>query len=213
MSAPLGARLSGVPCAPLVRLGATVRWNTPSRPGSPARHPDRVDITIREATPDDWPAIWPFFQEICAAGETLPYPRDISAEAGRGLWMVGPPGRTTVAVEGAGGTRRAGDGRVLGTSNMYANRAGGGAHVSSGSFMVAPDARGRGVGRALGEDMLDWSRRSGFRGVQFNAVVECNEPAVALWRSLGFDVVGTVPEGFRHPTRGYVGLHVMHQRL
>ncbi|MFG3259328.1 GNAT family N-acetyltransferase [Streptomyces sp. NPDC048172] len=164
-------------------------------------------MAIREATAADWPAIWPFFQEICAAGETIPYPRDIGAEAGRELWMTGPPGRTAVAVDAAD------DGRVLGTSNMYANRAGGGAHISSGSFMVASHARGRGVGRALGEDMLDWSRRSGFRGVQFNAVVECNHPAVALWKSLGFEVIGTVPESFHHPAEGYVGLHVMYQRL
>jgi hypothetical protein len=26
-------------------------------------------------------------------------------------------------------------------------------------------------------------------------------------------VIGTVPEAFAHPTRGYVGLHVMHRFL
>ena len=49
--------------------------------------------------------------------------------------------------------------------------------------------------------------------MQFNAVVETNIMAVALWRSLGFEVLGTLPEGFRHPTKGYVGLHIMHRRL
>jgi ribosomal protein S18 acetylase RimI-like enzyme len=47
----------------------------------------------------------------------------------------------------------------------------------------------------------------------FNAVAETNARAVALWRSLGFDVLATVPEGFRHPVHDYVGLHVMHRRL
>jgi ribosomal protein S18 acetylase RimI-like enzyme len=47
----------------------------------------------------------------------------------------------------------------------------------------------------------------------FNAVVETNTAAVALWRSLGFEVLATVPEAFQHPTRGYVGLHIMHRRL
>ena len=49
--------------------------------------------------------------------------------------------------------------------------------------------------------------------MQFNAVVETNTRAVALWRSLGFEVLGTLPEGFHHPAEGYVGLHIMHRRL
>lgn len=49
--------------------------------------------------------------------------------------------------------------------------------------------------------------------MQFNAVVETNVPAVKLYRSLGFEVLGTLPEGFRHPTKGYVGLHIMHRAL
>jgi len=49
--------------------------------------------------------------------------------------------------------------------------------------------------------------------MQFNAVVETNTGAVALWLSLGFEVLGTVPEGFRLPDGRYVGLHIMHRRL
>jgi ribosomal protein S18 acetylase RimI-like enzyme len=79
--------------------------------------------------------------------------------------------------------------------------------------MVAPAARGRGVGRALGEDFLEWARAEGYRAAQFNAVVETNTAAVELWRSLGFRIIGTVPEAFRHPRAGYVGLHIMHRRL
>lgn len=62
----------------------------------------------------------------------------------------------------------------------------------------------------LGEHVVAWHRERGFHAIQFNAVVETNAAAVALWRSLGFEVVGTVPEAFRHPTHGLVGLHVMH---
>jgi ribosomal protein S18 acetylase RimI-like enzyme len=49
--------------------------------------------------------------------------------------------------------------------------------------------------------------------MQFNAVVETNAPAVALWRSLGFRVIGTVPEAFDSRTHGLVGLHVMWRPL
>jgi GNAT superfamily N-acetyltransferase len=115
-----------------------------------------------------------------------------------------PPARTVVA---------AADGVVVGSANMYANRPGGGSHVASASFMVSPAHWGQGIGRALGEDMLAWARGEGFRSVQFNAVVESNTRAVRLWTSLGFEIVGTVPEAFRDPAEGYIGLHVMYVGL
>jgi L-amino acid N-acyltransferase YncA len=159
---------------------------------------------IRDATQDDWPAIWPIVREVVVAADTFPYDPEMTEDQGRAMWMVAAPGRTTVAVDG---------GEVAGTANMYANRAGPGAHVASGSFMVASAARSRGVGRALAEDALSWARAAGFRAMQFNAVAETNVGAIALYRSLGFSIVGTVPEAFDHPERGLVGLHVMHLKL
>jgi GNAT superfamily N-acetyltransferase len=96
---------------------------------------------------------------------------------------------------------------------MGANRPGRGAHIATASFMVDPSAQGRGVGRALGEDMVRWARRQGFRGIQFNAVVETNTGAIHLWQSLGFSIMTTIPEAFDHRHYGKVGLHVMYQRL
>src|SRR4051794_34295073 len=161
-------------------------------------------MDIRPATADDWPCIWPFFARIVADGETYAYPLDLTPETARPLWMEGPPSATFVAVD---------DGTVLGSAKSGPNRPGRGAHVSTASFMVDGAARGRGVGRALGEHVLDVARADGFHSMQFNAVVETNTAAVALWLSLGFEIIGTVPETFDHPRHGYVGLHVMYRRL
>ena len=57
--------------------------------------------------------------------------------------------------------------------------------------------------------MIDWHRRQGYAGIQFNAVVETNMAAVRLWQDLGFRILGTVPGAFRSATHGPVGLHVM----
>ncbi|WP_069812240.1 GNAT family N-acetyltransferase [Streptomyces sp. TP-A0874] len=162
-------------------------------------------MLIREATADDWPAIWPFLREIVAAGETYTYDRDITEEQARSVWMLAAPSRTVVAVD-QGGT-------VLGTAKMNRNHMGPGSHVAGASFMVDPAHGGRGVGRALGEYALEWARAEGYRMMQFNAVVESNVGAVKLWRSLGFEVLATLPEGFRHPTKGFVGLHIMYREL
>jgi GNAT superfamily N-acetyltransferase len=136
-------------------------------------------IRIRDAVPEDWPAIWPFMREIVAAGETFSWDTDTSEEEARAGWL----------------------------------RLGPGAHVATASFMVDPRRAGRGAGRALGEYVLDRARAEGFRAMQFNAVAESNVRAVRLWQSLGMQILATIPEGFRHPAEGYVGLHIMYLRL
>ena len=162
-------------------------------------------VRVRAATYDDWSVIWPFFRRIVADGETYAFPEDLTEETGRAWWMEQPPGQTFVAVD-EGGT-------VLGSAKSGPNRPGRGGHVSTASFMVDPDHGGRGVGRLLAEHVLRWASEQGYASMQFNAVVESNAPAVGLWRSVGFEVIGTVPEAFDSATHGRVGLHVMWRRL
>lgn len=163
-------------------------------------------MQIRDATTADWPSIWPFFRQIVTAQETYVYDPAISEPDAEPMWMqLEPPAHTVVAVDD--------EGTVLGTANMYPNRPGPGSHIASASFMVDPAQHGRGVGRALGLYVVEWAKAGGFRGIQFNAVVETNTAAVHLWRSLGFEVLATVPEAFHHPRHGYVGLHVMYRSV
>ncbi len=163
-----------------------------------------TDPRIRLATDADWPAIWPVFEGIVAAGETYAYPEELTSEQARGLWLEPPPGEAVVLEDG---------GELLGTAKYGPNRPGRGSHVGTASFMVAPAARGRGVGRALAEHAVDRLREKGYRGIQFNAVVETNTSAVRLWQALGFEIVGTVPGAFDSASRGRVGLHVMYLDL
>lgn len=161
-------------------------------------------MQIRAADNRDWPAIYDFFRAIVADGKTYAYPEDLPSDAARALWMEPAPGRTVVAVDGE---------FVVGSAKMGPNRPGRGAHIATASFMVDPGRQGRGVGRALGEHVVDWARTNGYRGIQFNAVVETNTGAVQLWRALGFQIIGTVPEAFDHARDGLVGLHVMYLPL
>ena len=161
-------------------------------------------MSIRPITEADWPGVWPIVEAVVREGETYAYPLDLGADEAHDLWVERPPGLTVVLEE---------DGRILGTAKMGPNRPGHGDHVGTASFMVAPEARGRRVGRRLAEHVVEWHRDAGFRAIQFNAVVESNTAAVRLWQSLGFEIVGTVPAAFRSPTQGYVGLHVMYLAL
>lgn len=164
-----------------------------------------MSVTVREATPEDWAAIQPFCHRILCEQETYHWDPGADADTERDFWMGPASKRVTVAVDE--------DGVVLGSAKMGPNRPGNGAHVATASFMVDPTRSGRGVGRALGQDMVEWARRAGYASIQFNAVVETNTRAVELWKRLGFSVIGTVPEVFDSPTHGRVGVHVMWQRL
>ena len=97
-------------------------------------------MMIRPIEDGDWDQVWPIFAETVAAGETYAYPENLTSDEARALWVEEPPGRTVVLE----------DGTVLGTAKMGPNRPGRGDHIGTASFMVAPGARGRGVGRDAG---------------------------------------------------------------
>jgi L-amino acid N-acyltransferase YncA len=139
-----------------------------------------MGVAFREATGADWPAIWPIWHGIVAAAETYTWAPDTDEPAARRAWMLPPPARVFVAEA---------DGRVVGTALLKPNQPGLGDHVANAGFMVDPAHAGRGIGRSLAEHVIDAARRQGYHGMQFNAVVEVNTAAVALWRSLGFDIV------------------------
>jgi GNAT superfamily N-acetyltransferase len=161
-------------------------------------------VDIRVATGDDWPAIFPFFTQIVQDGRSYAFPAGLTEQSAVGWWMEGPPGQTVVGVDGD---------VILGSAKMGPNRPGRGSHIATASFMVDLAHQGRGVGRALGEYVVDWGRSQGYHAMQFNAVVETNTAAVSLWKTLGFAVLTTIPEAFDHPEHGYVGLHVMYQKF
>ncbi len=142
-------------------------------------------MLIRDYRDTDWPSVWPIFQDVVFAGDTYAFEPGMSSDQARAVWVQSAPFHTVVACN---------ESRVLGTAKMGPNRPGPGSHVATASFMVASDARGRGAGRALGEHVLAQARQQRYAAMQFNAVVETNYPAVRLWKALGFQIVGTVPE-------------------
>ena len=141
---------------------------------------------------------------VAAAGGTYALPRDLSPAAAEAFWIEPAPVRVLVAEL---------DGRVVGTARYGPVRPAAGAHIATASFMVDPAAAGRGAGRALGEEVLRRAADEGYSAMQFNAVVETNAAAVALWESLGFRIMTTIPAAFEHPEHGRVGLHVMLREL
>ena len=164
---------------------------------------DASQLNIRPAAQADRDAIWNIFREVIVAGDTYAFDPGMSREEALAYWF-GAATRTYVAEDNR---------CVVGTYILRPNQAGPGAHVANAAFMVAPDAQGQGIGRAMGEHCLSEARRLGFRAMQFNFVVSTNEGAVRLWKRLGFEIVGTLPGAFRHPRAGYVDVYVMFRSI
>jgi ribosomal protein S18 acetylase RimI-like enzyme len=85
--------------------------------------------------------------------------------------------------------------------------------VCNCGYMTSPSSAGRGVARKMFEHSLILARSQGYKAMQFNFVVSTNDRAVRLWTSIGFDIVGRLPDAFHHATMGYVDVLVMYRTI
>jgi L-amino acid N-acyltransferase YncA len=160
-------------------------------------------MKIREATENDFDAIWPFFNEIVSAGETYAYPEETTKSEALKIWMQLP--RKTYVVEE--------DNQILGTYYIKTNQGGPGSHVCNCGYMVSQKARGKGLATAMCEHSQKVATELGYKAMQFNFVASSNEGAVRLWNNLGFETVGRLPNAFKHPAQGYIDALVMYKWL
>lgn len=160
-------------------------------------------MKIRRAEASDGPAILEIMMPVIREGATYTLDTDMTEADALAYWLS-PEKDTFVAEEG---------GAIVGTYMIRANQAGGGRHVSNCGYMTHRNSLGRGVARAMCQHSLEHARKRGYRAMQFNFVVSTNERAVRLWQSMGFEVVGRLPQAFQHPVQGYVDALVMYQHL
>lgn len=160
-------------------------------------------MVIRRARVSDLDDMWSIFHHVVVSGDTYAFSPATPKRVSDG-YFLGPDVVSWVAEL---------DGRVRGMYKLIPNRRDLGSHVANASFMVHPDAVGRGIGRALGRHCLEQARALGFTAMQFNLVVSTNVRGVALWQSLGFTIVGTLPNAFQHQVHGLVDAYVMYRSL
>ena len=160
-------------------------------------------MIIRRALLSDEDAVWRIFQAVIAGGDTYVFAPETSRGVAVEYFMR--PGISSWVVEIQG--------EVVGMYKLIPNYLDLGSHVANASFMVDPAAQGTGVGKAMGEHCLAQAKQAGYQAMQFNYVVSTNTAGVALWKKLGFAIVGTLPKAFRHSRLGLVDAYVMHRFL
>jgi len=159
---------------------------------------------IREFEERDWKSVWLVIEPVFRAGETYAYSPDMTEDDAYEVWIE-QPSATFVAEDERG--------EIIGTYYIKPNQPGLGSHVCNCGYIVAEKARGKSVAAALCEQSQREAVSRGFRAMQYNLVASTNEGAVRLWKRQGFDVVGTLPQAFRHARHGFVDAFVMYKQL
>lgn len=165
---------------------------------------ERTPPTIRPATSADHPGIWATLEPVIRAGETLALPRDMTREEALAYWFA--PGHEVHVAE-------VDTGEIVGTYFLRPSQRGGGSHVANAAYVTATAGTGRGVARAMGDHSIALARKREYRAMQFDFVIATNGAAVHLWTSLGFEIAGTLPGAFQHPSLGEVDALVMFRRI
>ena len=162
-----------------------------------------INIGVRNATDQDFDMIWDIFHRVVATGDTYAYSPNTTKEEASCYWMP-PQKKTYVATIGD---------EVVGTYFIKDNQPGLGSHIANAAYMVHPNQHGKGIGSFMATHSIAEAKQLGYEAMQFNLVVSTNEPAVNLWKKMGFKIIGTTPHGFKHSSKGLVDTYILHRFL
>jgi RimJ/RimL family protein N-acetyltransferase len=143
-------------------------------------------------------------EPVFRAGETYAFSPDITEQEATQAWIK-VPSATFVAVDE--------DDNIVGTYFIKPNQPALGSHVCNCGYIVATHARGKGIASIMCEHSQREAATRGFRAMQYNLVVSTNENAIRLWMKHGFEIIGTLPNAFRHARLGFVDAFVMYKHL
>ncbi len=145
-----------------------------------------MDVTIRKYTEDDWEEACRIWNQVVEDGEAFPQ-TDCLDEASGNEFFEG---------QSYTGVAFAEDGKMAGLYILHPNNVGRCGHICNASYAVRKDLRGQHIGEQLVTDCMARAKECGFRILQFNAVVKTNDPALSLYKKLGFTQLGVIPGGF-----------------
>jgi GNAT superfamily N-acetyltransferase len=160
-------------------------------------------ILIRKALAEDGDQIWEILRETIRSGDSFAFSPSLTRHEMLGYWLSENKHTYTASL----------DGKIIGTFFITANQPGLGSHIANAGYATAAKYYGKGVGRQMGIFSLSEARALGFQAMQFNIVVKTNTRAVQLWQSIGFKIIGEIPEAFQHQRLGLVNAYIMYQKL
>ena len=160
-------------------------------------------IKITLAKKEDFDEIWRIFKAVIKDGDTYVNDEKTTKKFAKEKWLNKSAKTFVIKI----------DGKILGAYLIKPNQLGRGSHIANASYIVDKKARGKGVGKALALHSIKTAKKLKFKAMQFNFVVSTNEAAVNLWKSVGFEIIATIPKAFNHKDLGYFDAFVMLKKL
>lgn len=145
--------------------------------------------------PHEQAAVRDLFNAVIIEGKTYPHCHPLSEAEFLTYWMSGDtyvvrrPDTPSIALTESGERSI-----VYGAFFLKPNFPGRCSHICNAGFIVQSAMRGRGIGRFMGEVMLDLAIDRGYAAVMFNPVFATNIQSLNLWKSLGFTAIGHIPK-------------------
>lgn len=102
---------------------------------------------------------------------------------------------------------------LVGFFVVHPNNIGRCEHIANASYVIDKKFRGKGIFNQVVKQSLIQSKELGFLGMQFNAVVATNYPAIKTYTNNGFEIIGTIRNGFRMKDNTFSNMYVMYREL
>jgi ribosomal protein S18 acetylase RimI-like enzyme len=150
-------------------------------------------VELDEMRSDEVEEVRALLNGAIAEGQSYPQSQPLNEAGFAAYWM----NRDAFVVRVVDGTETLAPGKILGAFYIKPNFPGRGSHICNAGFIVQPSARGQGLGRWMGESMLAIAREKGYEAVMFNFVFANNTASLNLWKSLGFSIIGIIPNGVK----------------
>lgn len=157
-------------------------------------------ITVRKFTEKDLPEMTRIWNQVVEEGVAFPQKENLTQTDAPNFFEAQTV--SAVAVNEAD--------KVRGLFILHPNNVGRVGHICNASFAVDKDCRGEHIGESLVKACLTEAKKSGFRIMQFNAVVASNIHALHLYERLGFTDLGIIPGGFQNHDGDYEDIHIMY---
>jgi GNAT superfamily N-acetyltransferase len=138
-------------------------------------------------------AVRELLNAVIIEGKTYPQAHPLSEPEFAAYWLSSD----AFVVRLIGDKNTSVPGEVLAAFYLKPNFPGRCSHICNAGFIVQPRWRGQGIGRFMGEAMLELAASRGYTAVMFNLVFETNSPSLNLWQSLGFQNIGRIPDAAR----------------
>lgn len=145
-------------------------------------------IKIRRHEPNDISAMIAIWNEVVEEGVAFPQEECLTIETGEVFFAEQSHCGVAEDME---------TGEILGLYILHPNNIGRCGHICNASYAVSAKQRGKHIGEKLVKDCMERAAESGFKILQFNAVVATNVSARHLYEKLGFRQLGVIPGGFR----------------